>query len=39
MWGIPVSFFIAKNGTICKRHMGLATKEQLDKEIKALLAT
>jgi peroxiredoxin len=39
MWGIPVSFFIARNGTICKRHMGLATKEQLDKEIKALLAT
>jgi peroxiredoxin len=38
MWGIPVSFFIARNGTICKKHMGLASKEQLDKEIKALLA-
>ena len=39
MWGIPVSFFITRNGTICRKHMGLATKEQLEKEIQALLAT
>jgi len=39
MWGIPVSFFIGRNGTICRKHTGLATKEQLEKEIKALLAT
>lgn len=38
MWGIPVSFFITRNGTICKRIMGLEKKELLDKEIKALLA-
>lgn len=39
MWGIPVSFFINRNGTICRKHTGLATKEQLEKEIKALLVT
>jgi cytochrome c biogenesis protein CcmG/thiol:disulfide interchange protein DsbE len=37
MWGIPVSFFINRNGTICRKHTGLASKEQLEKEIKALL--
>jgi peroxiredoxin len=39
MWGIPVSFFIGRNGTICRKQTGLATKEQLEKEIKALLVT
>jgi cytochrome c biogenesis protein CcmG/thiol:disulfide interchange protein DsbE len=38
MWGIPVSFLIAKDGTICHKYMGLVTKEQLERELKALLA-
>lgn len=38
MWGIPVSFLVAKDGTICRRYMGLVTKEQLERELKALLA-
>jgi cytochrome c biogenesis protein CcmG/thiol:disulfide interchange protein DsbE len=38
MWGIPVSFLIAKDGTVCRRYMGLATKEQLERELKTLLA-
>ncbi|HSL23577.1 MAG TPA: TlpA disulfide reductase family protein [Vicinamibacterales bacterium] len=38
MWGIPVSFLIAKDGTICRKYLGLATKEQLERELKALLA-
>jgi cytochrome c biogenesis protein CcmG/thiol:disulfide interchange protein DsbE len=38
MWGIPVSFLIMKDGTICHRYMGLVTKEQLERELKALLA-
>lgn len=37
MWGIPVSFLIAKDGTICHRYMGLAMKEQLERELNVLL--
>jgi cytochrome c biogenesis protein CcmG/thiol:disulfide interchange protein DsbE len=37
IWGIPASFLISKDGTICKRHMGIAPKETFEKEIKALL--
>ena len=37
MWGIPVSFLIAKDGTICHRYMGLATKDQLERELNVLL--
>lgn len=36
-WGIPVTVMIQRDGTICKRHSGLATKEQFEKDIKALL--
>jgi len=37
MWGIPVTFFISRDGKICKRQMGIASKDQLEQEIKALL--
>jgi peroxiredoxin len=37
MWGIPVSFLIAKDGSICKRYPGLVREEQLERELKALL--
>lgn len=36
-WGLPVTLMIARDGTICKRHMGLASKAQMEKEIKNLL--
>ena len=36
-YGYPTSFFIARDGTICVKHLGPATKEQFEKEIKALL--
>lgn len=36
-WGIPVTVMITRDGTICKRHSGLATKEQFEQDIKALL--
>ena len=36
-WGLPVTLMIKRDGTICKRHMGLASKEQMEKEIKNLL--
>ena len=36
-YGYPTSFFIARDGTICLKHLGPATKEQFEREIKALL--
>ena len=36
-WGLPVTLMITRDGTICKRHMGLASKEQMEKEIRNLL--
>ena len=36
-WGLPVTLMIKRDGTICKRHMGLASREQMEKEIKNLL--
>lgn len=37
LWGLPVTLMIGRDGTICKRHMGLASKVQMEKEIKNLL--
>ena len=37
LWGIPVTFVIGRDGAICKKHMGMSTKEQFEKEIKELL--
>jgi len=36
-YGVPMTFFIARDGTICRKHMGPATKAQFEREIKALL--
>jgi len=35
--GVPITFFIGRDGTISRRHFGPVTKEALDREIKALL--
>jgi thiol-disulfide isomerase/thioredoxin len=37
MYGIPISVFIDRNGTIARRHSGIMSKEQFEREIKALL--
>ena len=37
LWGIPVTVFIGRDGTIAKKHSGIASKEQFEQEIKALL--
>ena len=37
IWGIPTTFLIGKDGRICKKHTGMATKEQFEKEILSLL--
>jgi thiol-disulfide isomerase/thioredoxin len=36
-WGIPVSVFVARDGKISKKHSGIASKEQFEREIKLLL--
>lgn len=35
--GLPTSVLVTRNGTICTRHAGIASKAQLDREINALL--
>ena len=37
IWGIPTTFLIGKDGNICRKHTGMATKEQFEKEILGLL--
>ena len=37
LWGIPVSVFIDRDGKIAKRHSGIASKDQFEQQIKALL--
>ena len=37
VFGLPTSIIVARDGSVCKRHFGPLTKEQLEKEIKALL--
>lgn len=36
IFAIPVSFFIKKDGTICKKHFGPATKAQFEQDVRAL---
>lgn len=37
LYGIPMTFFIGRDGRICKTHPGIAPKAQIEREIKALL--
>jgi hypothetical protein len=37
LWGIPVSVFINRDGKIHKKHSGIASKEQFEREIRAAL--
>ena len=37
IYAIPTTFFVGRDGSICGKHMGAATKEEFEKEIKALL--
>ena len=39
IWGIPASFIISKEGKVCKKHLGIATKAQFEKDIKALITS
>jgi peroxiredoxin len=35
--GVPITVFIGRDGVISRRHLGPITKEQVEREIKALL--
>jgi len=37
IFGVPISFFIGRDGKISRKHYGPVTKEDIDREIKALL--
>jgi thiol-disulfide isomerase/thioredoxin len=37
LFGIPVSVIIGRDGVIAKKHSGIATKEQIEREIQTLL--
>jgi peroxiredoxin len=37
IFGVPITFFIGRDGSISRRHFGPVSKEQVDREIKALL--
>ena len=36
-WGLPKTFVIGRDGTICKTHIGLSVKEHFEQQIKSLL--
>jgi len=36
-FGLPHTFVIGRDGNICARHIGFATKEQIEPIVKALL--
>jgi len=37
MYGIPVTVVIGRDGKICRKHTGMASHEQFEREIKSLL--
>ncbi len=37
IYGVPISFFIGRDGLICRKQMGEVKKETLERELKSLL--
>lgn len=37
IYGLPLSYFIARDGSICRKHFGELTKERVEREIAPLL--
>ena len=37
IWGVPMTFFIDREGNVCRTHAGIATREELEKDINDLL--
>jgi len=38
IWALPVTLVISREGRICSKHMGIASKPSFEKQIKALLS-
>jgi thiol-disulfide isomerase/thioredoxin len=37
IFGYPISVLVGRDGAVCGRHIGPATKQEFEREIKALL--
>jgi len=37
IWGVPMTFFIDREGTVCRTHAGIATKDEFEHDIRDLL--
>ena len=37
IWGIPMTFFIDREGMLCRTHAGIATRDEFEKDITDLL--
>ena len=37
VWGLPMSFWIDRDGTWCKTHTGIGTKDEFEEDLKSLL--
>jgi thiol-disulfide isomerase/thioredoxin len=37
VWGLPMSFWVDRDGTWCKTHMGIGTKDDFEADLKSLL--
>ncbi len=37
IWGVPMTFFIDREGSLCRTHAGIATRDEFEKDIKDLL--
>ena len=37
IWGLPVSVWIDRTGTICKTHLGIASKDDFEDDLKEML--
>ncbi len=37
VFGLPTSILVARDGSVCKRHFGPLSREELEKELKSLL--
>lgn len=37
IWGVPMTFFVNREGTLCRSHAGIATRDEFEKDITDLL--
>ena len=37
IWGVPMTFFIDREGTVCRTHAGIATRDEFEQDIEDLL--